>query len=206
MRRLVFCLFVALSVGATTSAIAADSYEQMVARVRAGDETVDLRALRYAYAESPQYAPYKSSDGESELIDGVEAKDCKKILAATDKILKVEYVDIRAHMWRASCFEETKDEKKATFHRRISTGLIKSIMSTGDGLSTKTAWVVIAVDEEYEVLAALGVKISSQSLVSDGGHSFDLMNGTTEDNKALAFYFQIDRPLAELGKSLGDGN
>jgi len=85
---------------------------------------------------------------------------------------------------------------KAEFHRTVFRGLINSIRNSGDGKSPETAWVVITVHEEYVILRVLGFRPSQQSLLSQNGHSYDVMKvKNAEDGTEQTFYFNVDIPF-----------
>lgn len=181
----------------------AETYEEMVARVRAGDAAVDYRALRDAYAASPQYSPYGGSDDARKAMrDGFVAGECAKVLQAAEIVLTANFVDVQAHMLSATCRERGGDQRSAALHKAVAKGLLDSIVASGDGKSTKTAFVVISVDEEYVVLSSLGWHMTQQSLINDDGHAFDAMQATSRTGENATFYFQIDRLMAWLSHSM----
>ena len=61
----------------------APTYDELVARAKAGDANVDYLALRNAYAEGPNYDPYGSKQGElqSEMFDAYRRADCAAVIA-----------------------------------------------------------------------------------------------------------------------------
>jgi hypothetical protein len=185
----------------STGALAAESYAQLVGRVKKRDATVDYRALRDAYALSPGYQPY-GVESRDEMRKAFAAKDCPNVMKHGDKVLSEIYIDILTHLLMASCLRSGNDQTKADFHRAIGRSLLDSIEASGDGKSPQTAFIVVTIDEEYDLLGLRGLKMKSQSLVHSGGHSFDQMNVEGEDGKTSTVFFQIDRPLAWLSKSL----
>ena len=181
----------------------AETYDEMVARVRGGDAAVDYRALRDAYAASPQYSPYGGSDDEKKAMrDGFLAGDCAKVLQAAEAVLTANFVDIQAHMLSATCHERGGDQVKGALHKAVAKGLLDSILASGDGKTTKTAFIVVSVDEEYVVLSTLGWHMTAQSLISDDGHAFDAMQATSRTGESATFYFQIDRLMAWMSHSM----
>ena len=205
MARLIFLFLVAVSSLAAQPAAAADDYAAMVARVKGGDVTVDFRALREAYAASSGYAPYGGDfdDARDEMRKAFNAKDCAKALAAAQKVLDLLYVDITAHLLSGRCHEVGGDQAKADFHRKVARGLLDSIMASGDGKTPKTAFVVVRIDEEYDVLSALRLKLTTQSLDSADGHAFDRMEVVSPTGEKAVVFFQIDRPMTWMSKSMG---
>jgi hypothetical protein len=100
-----------------------------------------------------------------------------------------------AHFVAAYCEESAGDATPSRLDRDIAIGLIKSIQ-TGDGLTAGAAFTPITVDEEYAVMRALGLKVDSQALVQQGGHSYDVLHTLNEKGERGAYWFAIDRVLA----------
>jgi len=184
---------------------AAESYEAMVARLKAGDAKIDYGVLRDTYAESANYQPYGGDfdDMRTAMIKAYNANDCKTTLANAAKVLEVIYIDVVSHLLSARCHETAGDAAKANFHRSVGRGIFDAILATGDGKSAKTAFAVVTINEEYDVLGLKGLSLKQQSLANDGGHVYDRMEVTSETGEAMTLYFQIDRPMRFLSKSMG---
>jgi hypothetical protein len=54
---------------------------------------------------------------------------------------------------------------------------------------------VISVAEEYDFLSTQNYQSHKQSLISEGGHSYDRLDAE-RDGQSRPFYFLIDRVLA----------
>jgi hypothetical protein len=75
-------------------------------------------------------------------------------------------------------------------------GLVKSVLGSGDGKSPETAFVVIAIEEEYSVLATFSLTLVSQALVNLGASAFDRMEVKKRDSdQTVTLYFNVDRLL-----------
>ena len=69
-----------------------------------------------------------------------------------------------------------------------------AIMSTGDGLSENTAFVVIYIPDEYEILEVLGFKFGgSQSLIEG---NYDLLEIDQNPYGITEIYFDVSRLLS----------
>jgi hypothetical protein len=201
---LLTALLVAVSINAQSQETGKPKYEALLERVKAGDTTVSFKDLRMAYTESHGYAPYGGDDTHKSMLAALRDKDYDKALGYAGTILKEKYVDIFAHLVSSLAYGELKNAERASYHRGIVDGLIQSILKTGDGKSTETAYVVIATDEEYALFNLLGLKAVSQSLVHDDkGHSYDKMDAVDrKTNQPTTYYFNIDIPFNWLSKSL----
>lgn len=183
----------------------APSYNELLERAKRGDRDLDYQALRYAYAASPGYHPYGGSLRALKTAMGkaYREKDCARVNGEAAKILEIDYVDIDAHMLADLCFRQLGDTARAEFHRAAARGLMRSILQSGDGKSPESAFVVIAVDEEYSLIGAMSLKVQKQSLVNRDGHAYDRMDVTGADaDKADVLFFNVDRPLSWMNEQL----
>jgi hypothetical protein len=78
---------------------------------------------------------------------------------------------------------------------------LRSILVTGDGKSAATAYVVIAVEEEYSLMRALGDRPKNQALIHQDDHAFDRMEVTDDKDLPQVLFFNVDRPTAWLSLS-----
>jgi len=63
--------------------------------------------------------------------------------------------------------------------------------------------VVVTLNEEGFVLHQLGVRQEQQSLVSDGGHEYDLVSGTDKTGQKTSVYFEVSNLFAGLSREFG---
>jgi hypothetical protein len=183
-------------------------YAALVAQAKAG-QTMDFGKLRDAYAESADYDPYgtKISDLIKEMKDaaGPEQPDCKKIVSLAQNIVEKEFVSIDAHLFAGKCYGTLGQSADAEREKVIWQGLLKSIMTSGDGKTPQTAYQVVTIAEEYIVLSTLGLQMKSQALVDKDGGSYDVMTSVSQDNpnaQEVTVYFRIDRIFGSLSKQL----
>ena len=172
---------------------AAGKYGPLVERVAAGDSTVDLTELRFACLESPSCHGEGDRDARKAMNQAFQEKRYSVALEQAAKALKSNYADAEAHMMSSRVCAETDQPDRAEFHRKIAAGLIRSILSSGDGKTPSTAFKVISIREEYVVLGINGLRIQSQALKSEGGHNYDRLIGVKPDtNESTTLYFNID--------------
>jgi hypothetical protein len=100
-------------------------------------------------------------------------------------------VDAKVQLMRASLLTDPGQAAERQYHRAMSSGLLGSITNSGNGNSCETAYHVINVDEEYNVLDYMRAK----ALVENGHGSCDVfdveLNGTR-----TKIYFDISSSLA----------
>lgn len=137
------------------------------------------------------------------LTTAFEANDPRAILEVTAKILADDQADIRAHMLRAIALRRVGRSPEADFHRAVALGLIDSIVRTGDGRAAKSAWTVFRVKEEYEVIKVMGCTVESQSLISEGGRRFDILEvRKAPAGPTIRAYFDITEVFAEEAREV----
>ena len=125
----------------------------------------------------------------------LDQKKYKEAIKKIEEILKDDYVDMDAHITASLSYRGLGDNNKADFHKSVYIGLVNSILSSGDGKTANTAFVVITTHEEYIVLRALGLYPGSQSLMHIEGHTFDVLTATDPKTKeSVKIFFNIDIP------------
>jgi uncharacterized protein DUF4919 len=180
------------------------SYESLLEQVKKSDPAADFTALRIAYADAPSKAGGDTSpDASRSMFSAMQEKKYEKAIEHAEKVMKAKYVDINAHMIASAAYKEMGNTEKERFHRYVAEGLIKSILSSGDGKSQKTAFMVISTDEEYVILRAYGLMPQSQALLSANGHHYDRLDAVNPNTKEkVTLYFNIDIPFGSLEKLL----
>lgn len=180
------------------------SYKELLARVKKSDSTVDFKELRLAYADTSEYNPYGNDrDTRQKMFAALKAKEFQQAVESAEKILANNFVEINAHFAAFVGNRELGHADKATFHKFMFDGLIKSITGSGDGHSPETAFIVISTDEEYVLFNYLGLRPAGQSLITQNGHSFDRMTANNpKTNETTVYFFNIDKPFNWLGQSL----
>ena len=175
-------------------------YESLLEWVRAGEPDADFTALRLAYADNPpQDAVDTDPDLSRSMFSSMSEKKYGKAIEYAEKIMEGKFVDIDAHLVASAAYKEKGNSEKEKFHRYVAEGLIKSILSSGDGKSQDTAFTVISTDEEYVILRVYGLMPGTQSLQSANGHHYDRLDAINpETNEKVTLYFNIDRPYGAL--------
>jgi hypothetical protein len=174
------------------------TYEDMVERVKGGDQTIDFRELRFAYMDSKTYS--KGPDSETQkkaMTAALNSKDFRGAIKNADVVLASNYVDMDAHLAEYIANRELNVTDKADFHKFVLQALLKSITDSGDGKTPETAFQVIQVHEEYVLLRLMGVGLpESQSLLHKNGHSYDEIKfKDPKSGQPVTIYFNVDIPL-----------
>jgi hypothetical protein len=178
-------------------------YQSLLAAAKAGDQPIDWAALRLAYADSAEFdlMGSRTDEARTAMFQALNAADYKAALVQAGKVIDQDYVDIDAHVVADLADQRLGEAAAAKRQHDIVLGLLRSVR-TGDGSTPATAFSVISVGEEYAVMRAFAMKVTSQALIRDGGHSYDQLNVTDSDGKPRSFFFLIDRVLAAEGAGL----
>jgi len=180
------------------------SFAALLERAKKSDATLDFKELRMAYTETADYSPYGGErETRKKMFASLNAREFDAAVESAEKILAKNYVEINAHFVAYVAHRESGRAEKATFHKFMFDGLMKSITGSGDGKTAETAYVVITTDEEYTLFNILGLRPAGQSLITQNGHSFDRMTATNpKSNETVVYFFNIDKPFNWLGQSL----
>ncbi|MCE7963192.1 MAG: DUF4919 domain-containing protein [Acidobacteria bacterium ACB1] len=168
-------------------------YRQMMAKIKAGDTTVDFVKFRAAYLDwTLDECNVSDAPNRDKMVEAFETKDYKAAIPKALAVLEYEYANRGLHAALAIAYKETGDAEKEKFHSEIAKKLFDGLLKSGDGLTPKTAYRVHSIREEYQVMSALGYKVASQSLVFDKEYGvFDVLAGKNEAGKDGSFYFNI---------------
>ncbi len=149
---------------AVSGAAATEAYEAMVKRLQGGDFTVDFKALRLAYAASPQYAPVstKGLGLRDQVQKALEEKRFDAALAYAERWLDVQYLNPFAHLGAAGAYDGQQQADKAAFHRRIADRLYESVCGPDEGQSLDRPCQVISTDEEIYYLVRHGFELGGR--------------------------------------------
>jgi hypothetical protein len=195
----VLCVLLCAAPSVVFADDAPPGYDALLAQLKNGFTDIDYGQLRAAYAATPGYDPYyRGGDDQKQLTEALKASDCARVVSAANRLLDTNFTNITAHVYAASCARKLKDESSAQYHRKVAQGLLTSIARSGDGQSAQSAYVVVAVDEEYAFLSTAGYRVKGQSLVQYGPHECDAIEVVDGSGAQKTVYFNVDRPWAWL--------
>jgi len=196
-------LLVGLALSSGNTRAAGPSYDDYVAQVKAGKIEIDYTAFRLAYAASSKYAPYGTIEIVSKLKNAYDAGDCPSAMVHAKEVFEVNFIQMDAHKIAALCLKKAGNEEEARRHYAMFLGLFSSVLKSGNGMSPETAFVVIAVDEEYNVLETASLTPVKQERVNHGGSAFDRFEvKLPESDRTATLFFNVDRPHAQLARTL----
>jgi hypothetical protein len=199
IRLLMLAMLVAHAPAAAAAESKPSSYEELVARLQSGDTAIDFQALRFAYAETPDFDPYaRPVVDRRDLIRAINSGRLGDALGLANTILAKNYTDMDAHYASFLVYDQRGDTARAEFHRAVVQGLMKSFADSGDGMSENTAMVVVTEAEEYSYIGLKGYQVVRQGLMPSNSGPVDALAVTTPDNQGTTIYFNISRIFRKL--------
>lgn len=166
-------------------------YAELLARALNDLRQADFTALRLAYARTPHYDPYRSGAPDSELIDLIHAEDWSAAAVRCEGLLAEDYLHAPLHLTLSYIYQQLDDEARAAWHLQFARGLIGSLLTSGDGRSAETAFRVITVREEYEMLRALSLESLNQRLIVHEGRYYDVLTVRDANGAEGEIFFEV---------------
>jgi hypothetical protein len=158
-------------------------YESLYERYILNDTTLslgDYQIIYYGQAFQKIYNPGARHDSvralNMYLNSARDTVDFKKVLNFTQLILKDFPFNIDEIYLNAIAYNKIgqSDLSKKWFYKYDK--LVKTILSSGDGKSEKTPFIVTKVSDEYSIIDALDLRPTGQALIRKKKKFYDLMN------------------------------
>jgi hypothetical protein len=178
-------------------------YDDLTAKAAAGDRSVDFTALRSAYPFTQQWDAFSKTTAPlmEQANAAAKGKDCDTALEKLDEVLKLDYTIIVAHRVRSDCLKGNA----AHIESRIADGLMDSLKRGGDGKSENTAYPVMTMHEERDLLAAKHIVLKTRETEVRGsdGHFYDVVHGISLWNGVWVHDVYFDVTAEVNGRSSG---
>lgn len=168
-------------------------YDELTANAASGDRTVDFTALRAAYPFTEQWDAYGRTIAPlmEQANAAAKGKDCATALEKIDEVLKIDYTAIEAHRVRSDCLRGDA----ARIESRIADGLMDSLKRRGNGKSEQTAYPVMSLHEEKDLLHEKHIVLKTRDTEVRGsdGRFYDVVHGITLWNgvRVQDVYFDV---------------
>ncbi len=180
------------------------TYDELTARAATGDKSIDFTLLRSSYPFTRQWDP----DGAAsrpimEQADvAAQGKDCSVALEKTEEVLKVDYTAIHAHRVRSDCLKGDA----ARIESRIADALMDSLTHGSDGSSERSAYQVMSMHEETDILARKDILLRTRDVEVRGsnGHFYDVAHGISVRYgvRVEAVYFDVTTEVTGRNSAL----
>jgi hypothetical protein len=170
-----------------------DVYDGLSARAAAGDRSVDFTALRAAYPFTRQWDAFGNTSAPlmEQAHVAAKGKDCATALEKIDEVLRVDYTVVEAHRVRADCLKGDP----ARIESRVADGLMDSLKRGGNGKKEDTAYPVMSLHEEKDILhdKHIVLKTRDTEVRGSNGRFYDVVHGISLWNgvRSEDVYFDV---------------
>lgn len=176
-------------------------YKDITKRYADNDTTLsveDYRYLYYGHSFQKEYSAYGRPSVNEELKKARDAADDAKQIELHKKALEQFPFNLRNLYRLAGLLDKKGDSAQGAIYHKKLLGVVKAIMSTGDGLSDSTAMYVISTEHEYDLIFLFGFEFASQALLYTKDGPLDKMQLKNNDEKIEYLYFNVDRLFASM--------
>lgn len=158
--------------------------------------------LYFGQSVMPGYNPYLSnSEVTKELRELYKNDQHEAVVALGTKLFAQHPLDFNVNWYTAMSHYKLKQYVPYEKHMGLYRSLLLAITASGDGTKPETAYIIMRVSDEYEVLDFFGYQSSGQALIHHEGSSFDKLSGVdTETGENVEVYFNVDKPFNSLTK------
>lgn len=176
-------------------------YPVLLDRYAKSDTTLtkeDFKLLYYGSLFQSSYSPY----GHSDYNDSIRPLLAKDSLSASEYnvLIKFEKLVLDKFPFNMSdlnilafAYEHTGNNESAKQTEYKLEHVIETILSTGDGSTEETAWHVVSVDHEYDILKMIGFKFGGEQSLTGKGCDYLKIQQNKHDIKG--FYFDVNKIL-----------
>jgi hypothetical protein len=184
-------------------AVAKQKYETYKARVMGGDLSVDWRAFRLAAVVGGVDGGYDWHPVRNQVMKDEDAGKDDAALAGANQIIAHNMANPEGHVLAMMVLRKMGKDDAADKERAVLSGIVGSILDSGDGKSAKTAWFTANIDEEYFILnVVLGLQLKEQGLVQKDGHAYDEMTAVDDKGAEQVLWFNTDTSMQVLDAAL----
>jgi hypothetical protein len=178
-----------------------DRFDSLHLRIQQFDKSVDFNELKTAFARSRFYDPWTEELEEyrDQMIQALDGGEPAHAAALGYQILLLDFTDIGTHMACEIAFREMKQPEKASYHHWVATSLMETLLSSGDGLTPKTAYHVVSLTEEMIVVHKKAVEFrrSKREQIDDTWYEVVKVIDS-ERVRMYDIYFNIELPMTRF--------
>lgn len=178
-------------------------YPTLMRRYLANDTTLSLeqyRVLYYGFTLQEDFVPYQME--KKQLLDirkslnkeKGSARLCPEAIQISNNILDDNPFDLLAISTLSFAYLQLQDTVKYNLWNDKQNALLDAIVSSGDGETQESAFHVIDIEHEYEVLYRMGLQIEKDSLCNES-IEYIKVKENTEDIPGVFFNFGACRSV-----------
>tara|TARA_Y100000589_G_scaffold328039_1_gene371221 strand:+ start:43478 stop:44182 length:705 start_codon:yes stop_codon:yes gene_type:complete len=180
-------------------------YPNLLERFKKFDTTLtflDYQHIYYGSVFQSNYSPYYNSQTEEKFYELYKKEKFKKAIPSGIKAFEDNPVNMRLIFRLAVANLAEGNKQKARKLANLYYNLMDVILSSGDGKSIQTAYVVTRVSDEYEIIAEYKLQVKKQQLIGNTDvMTFDKKAQKNRKEKIKVLYFNVFFPLNHLSNS-----
>ena len=152
--------------------------------------------LYFGFSHDIAYSPY--GNNTSEIMDLWNNNDYDKFVTEAEAFLAKDPTHFGLY-WNLSSIYAMNGNKEKQFENLFKYyGFLEGIVASGNGKNVDSAYIVIKISDEYEILNNFGYLFKSQSLITEKQNSYDLMVCEDSFGEDTKVYFNIDKAFSTL--------
>ncbi len=162
---------------------------------------LEYKCLYYGYTFQKDYQPYKYEKMMRTFQRALEKGEHVTAQKVGQQIFESEPFNLQLIAQLRDSYTHTGQLMEAKAWERRYNMLIKTILSSGDGFSSSTAFVVNTGKDELAVLEYLGLEVETQTLVD----YCEIIKVAQPNEQGIEnLYFSIRKPLEKLERLVED--
>ena len=199
------CVLVSPALTLDSAKVAQAKYDALKAKVQSGDIDIDWREIRLDAVVADVDGEFDWHAANTEGVAAFNAGDYAKALLKAQEIIQHDIANGDGHFLAMVSLKHLDKQEESAKEKLIVDKILQSILSSGDGRTSDTAYFTVSTSEEYFVIRLLNLKPKSQSQspVRNGAHSFDEMTVVDKDGQETTLWFNTDTD-AELTRRAGE--
>ncbi|MBC7452022.1 MAG: DUF4919 domain-containing protein, partial [Cytophagales bacterium] len=144
-------------------------YSKLLDRYKKNDTTLstkDYYYLYYGFTFSNNYDPNNDEAVNALVVSEIEKLNSSKALKNALQLYDKDPVNLKLLLYISVCYSNLSDVKMKKIFTDKYAKIIKAIYNSGDGKSLETAYVVIRINDEYQLLQVLNLTVKKHALVN----------------------------------------
>lgn len=186
-------------------------YDSAVQQSQSMPHAFSFYTLRLYYMQGSHYDPV-GEEPQKELFSAAEralqAKDPTQLYDALDTARSVLWnhaANLAVVEMGETLSKRDKRLGKPEYYAWLRKGLMTEVMNSGDGSSPETAYDVITLEEERELLDRLNLKITRSETVQEENEWYNMYEITKPDGTPSIIFVNATYPLSKVKKMTGRG-
>lgn len=170
---------------------------------------IEYMYMYYGNVYSDKYNPYGeiSDSNEKKFRELFRQKKFDEAIPYGQEIIRKNPINLQILHYMLICHHEIGDKITAEKYANMYFPLLNVIKNSGDGNSINTAYVVIMVSDEYEILNSLGLTIKNrQTLYGQQTDVFKISSAGQKpskgEKKIKELYFNVSKPLGSFQRKM----